>query len=198
MHAIPIHDDEQLIELFLVGAPDEAESAFEALVARYRPAVMRICRRVLNRHEDAEDAAQAAFVALVRNAAKIRDRRRVGAWLFGVAYWGALKMRARAARRRAVYSQVGSDVQPRQAEHVAVVGELRQIVRDEVDGLPVDFRVLVMHSYMEGRSNQEVARIVGCPIGTVKARLWRARGMLRVRLLSRVGWSAEQFTGTGA
>ena len=48
MNATPIRDDEQLIELFLVGAPDEAESAFETLVTRHRPAVMTVCRRVLS------------------------------------------------------------------------------------------------------------------------------------------------------
>ncbi len=65
MNALPRRDDAQLIELFLVGAPDEAGSAFEALVTRHGPAVMNVCRRVLDRREDAEDAAQATFVALL-------------------------------------------------------------------------------------------------------------------------------------
>jgi RNA polymerase sigma factor (sigma-70 family) len=198
MVALPSQDDDQLIELFLVGAEDAAESAFEALVARYRPMVMNVCRRVLNRPEDAEDAAQAAFVALIRHAGMIRNRRAVGSWLSGVAYRVAIRMRARAARRRAVDSRVGGDVQPRRVEDAAAVAELRQIVRDEVDGMPDDLRILLMHSYLDGRSNREVARILGCPIGTVKGRLWRARVMLRERLLSRVGRSVELFAGTGA
>ena len=100
MNATPIRDDEQLIELFLVGAPDEAESAFEALVTRHRPAVMTVCRRVLDRIEDAEDAAQATFVALVRNAGRIRDRRVLGSWLYGVAYRVAIRMKDQSVRRR--------------------------------------------------------------------------------------------------
>jgi RNA polymerase sigma factor (sigma-70 family) len=190
MDATPIRDDEQLIELFLVGAPDEAESAFETLVTRHRPAVMTVCRRVLHRIEDAEDAVQATFVALVRNAGRIRNRRALGSWLCGVAYRLAARMRDQSVRRRAVHNRAGGIVSPERAEDAAAF-ELRQIVHDEVHHLPEEFRTLVVHSYLEGKSNVEVARILNCPIGTVKGRLYRARGMLRERLLSRVGRAVE-------
>jgi RNA polymerase sigma-70 factor (ECF subfamily) len=70
---------------------------------------------------------------------------------------------------------------------------LRQIVHYEVHSLPEDFRTLVVHSYLEGKPLKEMARILDCPIGTVKGRLWRARGILRERLLSRVGRAVEVF-----
>jgi RNA polymerase sigma-70 factor (ECF subfamily) len=73
-----VQHDEQLIEQFLLGAPCEADSAFEAPVTRYRPAVMSVCRRVLTQHEDAEDAVQETFVALCRGARRIRDQRNLG------------------------------------------------------------------------------------------------------------------------
>jgi RNA polymerase sigma factor (sigma-70 family) len=180
MDAMPIRDDEQLIELFLVGAPDDAESAFEALVARHRPAVMAVCRRVLDRIEDAEDAAQATFGALVRNAARIRDRRLLASWLYGVAYRVAIRMKDQSVRRRAAHDRAGERASPRPAEDAAAL-ELRQIVHEEVHHLPEDYRTVVVYSYLEGKSNEEVARILNCPIGTVKGRLYRARGMLRER-----------------
>ena len=191
MNATPIRDDEQLIELFLVGAPDEAESAFEALVTRHRPAVMTVCRRILDRIEDAEDAAQATFLTLVRNAGRIRNRRVLGPWLDGVAYRVATRMKAQSDRRRAVHDRAGERVPPRRGRGYCRLGELRQILHDEVHHLPEDYRTLVVHSYLEGRSNEEVARILNRPIGTVKGRLYRARGMLRERLLSRVGRAVE-------
>jgi RNA polymerase sigma factor (sigma-70 family) len=191
MNATPIRDDEQLIELFLVGAPDEAESAFQALVKRHRPAVMRVCRRVL-RTEDAEDAAQVTFVQLVRNAGRIRNRRVLGAWLRDVAFRVAIRMKHQSVRRRAAHDRAGGRVSPRRAEDAAAF-ELRQILRDEVHHLPKDYRTVVVRSYLEGRSNEEVARILNRPIGTIKGRLWRARGMLRERLLSRAGRAVEVF-----
>jgi RNA polymerase sigma factor (sigma-70 family) len=190
MNATQIRDDEQLIELFLVGAPDQAESAFEALVKRHRPAVMRVCRRVL-RTEDAEDAAQVTFVQLVRNAGRIRNRRVLGAWLRDVAFRVAIRMKHQSVRRREAHDTAGRRVSPRRAEDAAAF-ELRQILRDEVHHLPEDYRTVVVHSYLEGRSNEEVARILNRPIGTVKGRLWRARGMLRERLL-RAGRAVEVF-----
>ncbi len=190
MNATPIRDDEQLIGLFLFGVPDEAESAFEALVTRHRPAVMTVCRRVLDRIEDVEDAAQATFAALVRNAGRIRDRRVLGSWLYGVAYRVAIRMKDQSVRRREAQIRAGGRASPGQADDAAAF-ELRQIVHDEVHHLPEEYRRLVVLSYLEGRSNQEVSRILNCPIGTVKGRLWRAREMLRLRLLSRAGQAVE-------
>ena len=60
--------------------------------------------------------------------------------------------------------------------------ELRQALRSELDRLPEGYRSLIVHCYMEGKSNQEVARLVGCPVGTVKGQLFRARGILRERM----------------
>lgn len=185
--------DEQLIERFLVGAPGEADSAFEALVTRHRPAVMGVCRRVLTQHEDAEDAVQATFVALSRSARRIRNQRHLGAWLYAVAYRTATRMRARSARRQAIHSRAGQGSQPAAAEDAVAFREVRRIVREEVDHLPEDYRRIVVQSYVEGKTCAEVARDLGCPIGTVKGRLWRARGMLRERLIRRVRRPSEVF-----
>ena len=189
MNATPIRDDEQLIEWFLVGARDEAESAFETLVTRHRPAVVSVCRRVL-RIEDAEDAAQVTFVQLVRNAGRIRNRRVLGSWLRNVALRVAIRMKHQSVRRRAMHNRAGARVSPRRADDAAAF-EFRQVLQDELHHLPENYRFLVVQTYFEGKSNDELARILNLPIGTVKGRLYRARGMLRVRLLSRLGRAVE-------
>jgi RNA polymerase sigma factor (sigma-70 family) len=193
MDQSPMRDDEQLIELFLAGASDDAEAAFETLVARHRPAVMTVCQRVLDWSEDAEDAAQATFVAFIRNAGRIRNRRMLASWLYGVAHRIATRMQAQSERRRELHNRAGGRVSPLRADDAAAFRELRQLVQDEIDQLPEDFRTLVVYSYLEGKSNEEVARSLGCPIGTVKGRLWRARAMLRERLSRRVGGAVEVF-----
>ena len=188
-----VQQDEQLIERFLVGAPREADSAFEALVKRHRPTVMSVCLRVLAKHEDAEDAAQATFVALVRNAARIRDRRRVSSWIYSVAYRISLQMRARSARRLAIYNRAVREGLSASTDDTVAIREFLQIVREAVNCLPEAYRTLVVQTYLEGKTCEEVARLLGCPVGTVKGRLWRARGMLRERLLQRVGRADELF-----
>ena len=75
-------------------------------------------------------------------------------------------------------------------EHAASRNELGLLLRAEVDVLPAKYRSLVLHTYMEGKSNEQVARLLRCPVGTVKGRLARARDLLRARL-SRRGWDED-------
>ena len=58
-------------------------------------------------------------------------------------------------------------------EHAATRNELQMLLRAEVDGLPAKYRMLVQHTYMGGKSNEQVARLLRCPVGTVKGRLSR-------------------------
>jgi RNA polymerase sigma factor (sigma-70 family) len=102
-------------------------------------------------------------------------------------------MKARSGRRQAIHSRAGQGLRPALAEYAVAFRELRQIVREEVDHLPEDYRKLVVQSYVEGKTCAEVTRNLGCPIGTVKGRLWRARGMLRERLIRRVHRPSEVF-----
>lgn len=82
--------DGQLLEAF-ISHRDAA--AFEALVRRHGPMVLNICRRVLHREHDAEDAFQAAFLALTRKAENFGKRESVDSWLYKVAYRIALRAR---------------------------------------------------------------------------------------------------------
>ena len=92
-----LHDD-QLLDRFLATRDG---AAFEALMARHGPIVLRICRGVLRNPSDAEDAFQATFLVLVKKARTLRGRANLGGWLHLVAYRVAIQANAAAARRRA-------------------------------------------------------------------------------------------------
>src|SRR5215472_15469549 len=96
--------DEGLLERFLTGEELESQDAFRALVKRHGPRVLGICRHVLDREHDAEDAFQATFLTLARKGASIRNRRVLASWLHEVAHRVALRARARAGRRRLIES----------------------------------------------------------------------------------------------
>ena len=187
-----IQCDEQLLDRFLIGTKEDSETAFETLVKRHGPMVLGVCRHVLRRDQDAEDAFQATFLVLARKAGTIRNREILACWLHEVAYRTALRARERRAR-----STPRMEIQEVEESHpgpanAASRNELGLLLRAEVDGLPAKYRWLVLHTYMEGKSNEQAARLLRCPVGTVKARLSRARDLLRVRLSGR-GWDHDEF-----
>jgi RNA polymerase sigma factor (sigma-70 family) len=174
--------DDDLLERFVT---QHDENAFEAIVRRHGPLVLGVCRRWLFDSEDVEDAFQATFLVLVRKAASIRCREQLGNWLYGVALRIARRLRAGAARgasrQRPLKELPASDPPPD-----ALRGELRAVLDEEVQRLPEKYRVPFLLCYLEGRTNDEAARALGCSRGTVATRLARARQRLR-RWLSRRG-----------
>jgi RNA polymerase sigma factor (sigma-70 family) len=180
--------DEQLLLQFLEGDAEGSADAFRSLVCRHGPMVMGVCRHVLHQEHDAEDAFQATFLTLSRKACTIRDRRVLAAWLYEVAYRIAVRARAGSVRRRQQEKEgmamTATTFRPDQ-ENQAAWNELRPVLHDEINRLPEKYRVPVILSYLEGRTNEEVANLLDWPVGTVKGRLSRARDMLRSRLVRR-------------
>ena len=176
------HSDEQLIERYVTGVRDDAADAFEVLVKRHGPMVMGVCRDILYRHQDAEDAFQTTFMTLARKAGAIRDRRVLAYWLHEVAYRIAIRMKARVSRLPALTATAERQTSGGGPESTAAWKELGLLLHAEVDRLPESYRALVVHCYLEGETNREVARRLNCPVGTIKGRLFRAREMLRSRL----------------
>jgi RNA polymerase sigma factor (sigma-70 family) len=171
--------DRQLLERF-AGGRDEA--AFALLVRRHGPTVLAVCRRVLRHHQDAEDAFQAAFLVLARNAASVRWQDSAGGWLFRVAYHLALKMRATARRTRPLPL-------PDVAAPCPAAGspgwELRAVLDEELSRLPEKYRAALLLCVCEGKTRAEAARELGWKEGAVKIRLERGRELLRARLARR-------------
>jgi RNA polymerase sigma factor (sigma-70 family) len=180
--------DEELLARYLQGRAADPEEAFRTLMARHGPMIMGVCRHVLHQDQDVEDAFQATFLTLARKAGTIRNRSVLAGWLYEVAYRIALRARTNAARRRDQerldVSMSATVINP-EHENDAAWNELRPMLHDEVNRLPEKYRVPVILSYLEGKSNEEVARLLGWPVGTVKSRLSRARDLLRSRLTRR-------------
>jgi len=181
--------DERLLELYLSGKDVDSQEAFRALVVRHGPMVLGICRHVLNEYHDAEDAFQATFLVLARKGASIHNGRVLAGWLHEVAHRIAIKARGSAVRRR-TREREGVAMSPpaiemNRQDEAAAWNELRPVLHEEVHRLPDKYRLPVILSYLEGKTNEEVAELLHWPVGTVKGRLSRARELLRSRLLRR-------------
>jgi RNA polymerase sigma-70 factor (ECF subfamily) len=146
--------------------------------------VLAVCRRVLRDTNDADDAFQATFLVLVRKAASIAKPELLGNWLYGVAYRVAIKARANAARRSEYERRARA--MPLVDPLLDVTGrELRTVLDAEMNRLPEKYRAPLVLCYLEGKTNEEAARQLGWPTGSMSGRLARAREMLRKRLVRR-------------
>jgi RNA polymerase sigma factor (sigma-70 family) len=175
--------DAQLLDWYLSRRDEAAEAAFEELVFRHGPMVIRLCRGVLRDAHDAEDAFQAVFLILANRAGSIRRSGSIASWLFGVANRVASRARARAARRRRV-EQCAAE---RMAEghSPAEIDPDWEVLHEEIDGLPEGLRDPVVLCHLEGMSYGAAARRLAISEATVRGRLVRARERLRQRLTRR-------------
>ena len=170
--------DRQLVDAF-VQKRDEA--SFTALVHRYGPMVLGVCRRMLRDSADVEDAFQTTFFVLASKAGSIRNLDSADCWLHGVALRAAHKCRVEQARRK---RRERHCARPElvEASDSMTWGELRGILDDEMGKMDARFRAPLILCLLEGRTQDEAARQLGWSKSTLRRRLERARALMRVRL----------------
>src|SRR5262249_8220357 len=157
----PTTSDSALLERF-VRHRDEA--AFELLVWRHDRMVNSVCRRVLGRRQDVEDAWQATFLTLACKAGDIGDRRPLAGRLYKVAFRIALRLRRGVAKREQGEPAAGHmDAVTASDELTVDVArrEFQAIVHEEISRLPAKYRTPVVLCYIEGKTNEEAARQLG-------------------------------------
>ncbi len=167
------------------------ESAFAELVERHGPVVQRVCRRFLRSEHDVEEVFQATFLVLALRASEVSWKSSVGGWVQDVARRLALHARSEIARRNRREVQAsslrGGPLAPAECP-VSAFGdeverqEVRRLIDVAVDELPQKYRDPLVLCYLEGMTNNEAARRLGYPVGSISRRLERARGLLKKQL----------------
>jgi RNA polymerase sigma factor (sigma-70 family) len=171
-------------ELLAAFADNGSESPFAALVSRHETMVHGVALRVLRDHHEAQDVAQAVFLALARKARTMQRVSSVGGWLHVVAWRLAVKVRLsrqarqqreqQAMREREQMHQLQSETGPFHDELDAALGQL-----------PARYRQPLVLFHLEGRSLEETARQLRLKPATAGTRLARGRELLRRKLVRR-------------
>jgi RNA polymerase sigma-70 factor (ECF subfamily) len=156
---------------------------FEERLAECGPLAYRVARGVLRNTAEAEDVAQEAMLRAYRRFERLRDRNRFRAWLVRIAFRLALD-RARSAKRREQRETLWwAQPAPRQStEDVAAASEFQTHLGRALGELPEKLRLVLLLAAMEGHTLEEVAVMLGLPIGTVKSRLFFGRKQLAEKL----------------
>jgi len=172
--------DAMLVQQALAGG----QEAFGALVRRHRDGVYSLCRHLTPNSEDAQDAAQEAFVRAFRGLRKLRDPSRFGCWLRSIASHVALDLARRHQRLLGRPSGTVSEIEAasENPEQEFLVREELREVHHAMRSLPEQYRVPMVLRFGLQMPYAEIAEVLGISHGAVEVRLVRARKVLRQML----------------
>jgi len=159
--------------------------AFGELASRYRAAVVRVARSIVER-EDAEDVAQDAFLLAFKALPSIEDPEKFAAWLSVITRHRAQRslMRERAYRAGRVefdemlLDHVGALARPMLDEKLDVSGNHSELNR-ALENIPADYALVLRLRYLDDMPLKRVSAFLGVPLSTVKWRLHRGKKLLR-------------------
>lgn len=182
--------DQELVEQIQTGE----EAPFEVLLGRYQDRAYRLALSLTKNPADAEEVLQDVFLTVYRKIASFERRSAFGTWLYRITVNAALmKLRGRGPVQESIdeylprFTKDGRHARmvvdfSQGPEKLLLQKEREQVLREAIEALPPDYKVVLILRDLEGLSNEEVAEVVGASVLAVKARLHRARLALRGRL----------------
>ena len=181
--------DQQLVE----RAQQGDKRAFELLVSKYQRKLGRLLSRFIRDADEIEDVTQEAFVKAYRALASFRGDSAFYTWLYRIGINTAKNHLASTGRR--VPTSTNYDSEEAQAfdesdqlrdlntpENLLMSKQIAQTVNQSMDRLPEELRAAIMLREIEGMSYEDIAKIMDCPIGTVRSRIFRAREAIAEQL----------------
>ncbi|MBI3772690.1 MAG: RNA polymerase sigma factor RpoE [Gammaproteobacteria bacterium] len=180
--------DQALVERVQGG--DKA--AYDLLVLKYQNKLIHLIGRYIHDNDEVFDVAQDAFIKAYRSLPNFRGESAFYTWLYRIAINTAKNYLVARGRR-----PPGSDIDVEDAEQLEGVSDLkdydtpeRMLLKDEIervvassiDELPDDLKTAITLRELEGLSYEEIAEAMGCPVGTVRSRIFRAREAIQKRL----------------
>jgi len=171
-------------ELLVDAARAGAEEAWDQLLQRYQLPLYAYVFELVHQEQTALDIVQETFISAVRHVGALRDNRKFGSWLFGIAHQKCLLQFRRLHRAERVWD---TEAEPSLDVPDDEAGPLDLLIRKEreeafmtmLNRLPLPQRATVLLHFIEDFSLEEIAGITSVPLGTVKSRLHHAKQLLR-------------------
>ena len=157
---------------------DGDKLAFQALYRAYFPRLARFLDRMTRNVPLLEEIVNDTMLVVWQKAESFDGSCKVSTWIFGIAYRQALKaLRGLDEPLESVAEQAGENWN--EPEHALAARQLQRGVSRALDALPMEQRVVVSLTYYHGMAYQEIAETMGCPVNTVKTRMFHARQRLK-------------------
>ena len=185
--------DRELVRRFKQGD----KTAFDLLFTRYQHRVFSLVRRYLHDADEVQDVAQEAFVKALRGLPKFREESAFYTWLYRIAV-NTVKNHIIAAGRRPPDMDIDvEDAQFKDSGYLLRDSEdpVASLTRDELSvaidramkALPHELRDALALREIDGMSYEQIASLLGCPVGTVRSRIFRARKAVDERIRPLLG-----------
>jgi RNA polymerase sigma-70 factor (ECF subfamily) len=169
--------DDALIAQTLAGRGE----AFATLVGRYERAVYHLAYRTVRDTEEAKDATQEAWVKAYRALASFRPGAKFSTWIFTICYRVCCDRLAKSKRFTGAEIPDVADPTPGPAATYEAAEDAVRL-RRAIDALPEKYRTVITLFHLQGKQYEEIATVLGLPLGTVKTHLFRAKEQLRIAL----------------
>ncbi len=177
--------------------------AFELLVEKYRRKIGRLLSRMVRDPEEIEDITQEAFIKAYRALPQFRGDAAFYTWLYRIAVNTAKNYLAGRQRNMLSMSEVlGEDEEGSEERYAAqdintpdaqlLSKQIAYAVNEAVEALPEELRTAITLREIEGMSYEDIANFMGCPIGTVRSRIFRAREAIAAKLRPILGTTEDQ------
>ena len=176
-------EDAFYIEQFLGGD----EKAFEAIVRKYQNRVLNIVFSMIGKDRESEDIVQESFLKVYRSLKGFRRRCSFSTWLYRIVMntaYDFLRKRKDIVTEEEALGQ-GADASGGHADVLCVLlmKEKEALIQKALARVPLAYRSAVVLKDIEGLSYAEISKVLGCRIGTVESRIYRARQLLRKELM---------------
>ena len=161
------------------------EAAFEELIRQYEKKVYSLCARMCGNAEDAEEAAQDAFLALWRGIDRFRQESSLSTWIYRLASNACIDLMRRKKKGTGSVSLDDEElfvdaVDPAPQPHEeAERRETQRLLQEGLLSLPAEYRSILLLREIEGLSYSEISAALDLELGTVKSRISRGRTLLR-------------------
>jgi len=176
----------------LIGRINRGDTgAFTSLIETYQRLVFHIVTRLIRNQADREDVAQDIFVKVYRNLPKFKFESKLSTWIARIAYNTTLNyLNKKKVPLFEDHDSNNGNIETRVASNESQYDEIEQSdlsqrIQSEIDKLPPHFKTIVTLYHLEQMSYAEIAEITDLPDGTVKSYLFRARKLLKERLLEK-------------
>lgn len=193
-----VDSENKLVENILKGNSDE----FRTLVNKYKRLVYHIVFRLVKSNEDQEELGQEIFLKVFQNLSTFQHKSKLSTWIARIAYNTSLnylrkkkiplyddelssekrKMNASSSFNIGIHAVTSDTELP---DETLQKDQISNFLQEEINKLPIQYRQIISFYHLENLSQQEIAEVMNLPIGTVKSYIYRARKLMKDRLLAK-------------